>query len=619
MFETNDRDDVGAAFDRLWASDLAIPNGLGRHDNDGMFSFYLQTPAGFQIEVGHGARVITDDWDDNRAYDAISAWGHQPLRRRDHRRVDARRRSIVGHRRGRSGRSGRSASCWPSVAGASWSSSNGPSPYPLPRAVHFDHEVGPHPPVVRHRRRAARRIASRPTIYEWRNGAGHDAAAVRSGRRGPVGLAVLVDVQPARARGPADRRGRDGPALEVRRGVRVRRSTSTTTSRSVARSPIRSTDWSRPTVRCRSGRLRRRVRRRQPTVRKLWRSPSTTAGFFYDWLIVDVDAGRAAGVRSDQPAGLRPGPPDHRGVRRSGSTALGVHAPAARDARRAQRGGPGVGAARAVGRAPRQRPARAPRRVHLQRPCTPSSGRSVGCFLAGDAAHQMPPFAGQGMCAGLRDAANLAWKLDLVLGGRAADRAARHLRPERRPSASAAIDFSIELGKVICVPDPAEAAARDEAMAAGVGGEVSDGARPARAHRAGFIHPTARHAGDAARAGRGLDGRLFDDVHGAGWRLVTVDADADRLGRGRACAGSSASAGAVVDVRRSDGLPPPGSTRARHDVRPAATRLLPVRHRRRRRTRPTHPRCARPPPPASDKGIILMKLANLDGRRGPRP
>jgi 2,3-dihydroxybiphenyl 1,2-dioxygenase len=80
MFETNDRDDVGAAFDRLWASELGIPNGLGRHDNDGMFSFYLQTPAGFQVEVGHGARVIGDDWKDNHAYDAISAWGHQPLR-----------------------------------------------------------------------------------------------------------------------------------------------------------------------------------------------------------------------------------------------------------------------------------------------------------------------------------------------------------------------------------------------------------------------------------------------------------------------------------------------------------------------------------------------------------
>ncbi len=81
MFETNSRDDVGAAFDRAWASGLPIPNGLGRHDNDGMFSFYVASPAGFQVEIGHGARVITDGWDGNRAYDRISAWGHQPLRR----------------------------------------------------------------------------------------------------------------------------------------------------------------------------------------------------------------------------------------------------------------------------------------------------------------------------------------------------------------------------------------------------------------------------------------------------------------------------------------------------------------------------------------------------------
>lgn len=80
MFETKERDDVGAAFDRAWATDLGIPNGLGRHDNDGMFSFYVRSPAGFQVEVGHGAKVIGDDWNDNRRYDRISAWGHQPLR-----------------------------------------------------------------------------------------------------------------------------------------------------------------------------------------------------------------------------------------------------------------------------------------------------------------------------------------------------------------------------------------------------------------------------------------------------------------------------------------------------------------------------------------------------------
>jgi 2,3-dihydroxybiphenyl 1,2-dioxygenase len=80
MVETNERDDVGAAFDRAWASGLPIPNGLGLHDNDRMFSFYVTSPAGFMVEVGHGARTVSDDWDDNRRYDRISVWGHQPLR-----------------------------------------------------------------------------------------------------------------------------------------------------------------------------------------------------------------------------------------------------------------------------------------------------------------------------------------------------------------------------------------------------------------------------------------------------------------------------------------------------------------------------------------------------------
>ena len=79
MVEARDRDDVGRAFDRAWNADVAIANGLGLHDNDGMFSFYAVTPAGFQVEFGHGARVVGDDWRDDRRYDRISRWGHQPV------------------------------------------------------------------------------------------------------------------------------------------------------------------------------------------------------------------------------------------------------------------------------------------------------------------------------------------------------------------------------------------------------------------------------------------------------------------------------------------------------------------------------------------------------------
>jgi 2,3-dihydroxybiphenyl 1,2-dioxygenase len=79
MVEVSDRDDVGYAFDRAWNAGCVIASGLGLHPNDRMFSFYVVSPAGFQVEVGHGARLVNEDWDENRRYDRISIWGHQPL------------------------------------------------------------------------------------------------------------------------------------------------------------------------------------------------------------------------------------------------------------------------------------------------------------------------------------------------------------------------------------------------------------------------------------------------------------------------------------------------------------------------------------------------------------
>jgi 3-(3-hydroxy-phenyl)propionate hydroxylase len=70
-------------------------------------------------------------------------------------------------------------------------------------------------------------------------------------------------------------------------------------------------------------------------------------------------------------------------------------------------------------------------------------------FIAGDAAHQTPPFMGQGMCAGIRDAVNLAWKLADVLAGDADERLLDTYESERSPHVREFIETAVRLGAVI--------------------------------------------------------------------------------------------------------------------------------------------------------------------------
>ena len=100
-----------------------------------------------------------------------------------------------------------------------------------------------------------------------------------------------------------------------------------------------------------------------------------------------------------------------------------------------------------------------------------STWRARRVLLAGDAAHQTPPFLGQGMCAGLRDAANLAWKLDAVVHGTASDALLDTYQSERHPHAQVVIDAAVGFGQLICLTDPDAAHARDEAMLADYAGE----------------------------------------------------------------------------------------------------------------------------------------------------
>ncbi len=88
--------------------------------------------------------------------------------------------------------------------------------------------------------------------------------------------------------------------------------------------------------------------------------------------------------------------------------------------------------------------------------------RDGDVFLAGDAAHQMPPFMGQGLCSGVRDAANLAWKLAEVVHGQSPDALLDTYEAERRPHVAAVTALSIEAGRLItrlsidpsAVPEP---------------------------------------------------------------------------------------------------------------------------------------------------------------------
>ncbi|WP_293452035.1 bifunctional 3-(3-hydroxy-phenyl)propionate/3-hydroxycinnamic acid hydroxylase [Planktotalea sp.] len=88
------------------------------------------------------------------------------------------------------------------------------------------------------------------------------------------------------------------------------------------------------------------------------------------------------------------------------------------------------------------------------------------CMIAGDAAHLMPPFAGEGMCAGLRDAVALSWRLLAILDGTLSASILQSYESERIAHAKHYIQFSRDLGDIICIADPDKALERDARMMA---------------------------------------------------------------------------------------------------------------------------------------------------------
>ena len=138
--------------------------------------------------------------------------------------------------------------------------------------------------------------------------------------------------------------------------------------------------------------------------------------------------------------------------------------------------------------------------------------RKQRVFVAGDAAHTMTPMLGQGMCAGLRDAANLAWKLALVLKGISPEDLLDTYELERSPHVQGQVVESAKLGNLI------GAIGRGEIKELGGNPEQVERERPILGP--GLTDDPKGPVGRLAPQPRSGDGPRLDDVSGYNFTIV---------------------------------------------------------------------------------------------------
>jgi 2-polyprenyl-6-methoxyphenol hydroxylase-like FAD-dependent oxidoreductase len=389
-----------------------------------------------------------------------------------------------------------------------------PEPYPLPRAVHFDDEtarilqacgVGEALPML-----------SEPAdVYEWRNADGLVLLRFALGETGVSGWPSANMFNQPDLEMALYRRLDAHPHITMRRDTEA---TAFTQDGDAVVLTVRRGDGSEGAVRARfvvgcDG--------ANSAIRRQLDPPMEDHGFFYDWLIVDValreprvfDPVNLQVCDPRRPTTVVSGGPGRRRwefMCLPGET-LDALDEEARAWELLEPWDVNPDNAAMVRHAGYRFQARWATSWHAGR-----------VFLAGDAAHLTPPFAGQGMCAGLRDAVNLAWKLDHVLSHPEATELLATYAQERIPHAAKVVAFAIDLGKVICVPDPGDAAARDVAMAAAAGDAMPAAEMPPLdAGLFQFGTPAAGELFVQGRVAKDAPPERFDDLFGAGWRLVT--------------------------------------------------------------------------------------------------
>jgi len=176
-------------------------------------------------------------------------------------------------------------------------------------------------------------------------------------------------------------------------------------------------------------------------------------------------------------------------------------------------------------------------------------------FLAGDAAHAMPPWIGQGMAAGIRDVANLCWKLAGVLGGELSDTVLDSYEAERKPHVQATMSRAVLVGRLITERRPAITKARDAIFhrfgrAPWLKQLVIKRSWVPEAHYTNGFVERSRAAGRKIPQPWVLDAhgarRRLDDVIGPGWAILSRH---DEPGAITVLPpGSAARPGCVVDI-----------------------------------------------------------------------
>jgi len=154
--------------------------------------------------------------------------------------------------------------------------------------------------------------------------------------------------------------------------------------------------------------------------------------------------------------------------------------------------------------------------------------RRGNVFLLGDAVHLMPPFIGQGMGAGIRDAMNLSWKLAGVINGWLPESALATYEQERKPHVRQLIRFALTVGRAMTAGGKMGNLLRRALLPRlhlipGARGKIADSTTPAL-HRSALVLKPRRLRGLAGSLCPNPvleEGKRFDDVAGSGFAVVT--------------------------------------------------------------------------------------------------